>query len=92
MKGEANIETLPQYIFVFANEVFDIIISIFRLPYIQGLDLIHYTPIYSLEKSLRLSLQNILRARSIHKKNGREDRQKTLLIYTKWFGQQGRKY
>ena len=70
----------PYNIFVFVNEVFDIIISIFRLPYIQDLDLRDYTPIYSLEKSPDLSIRNILQARSIHKKNGKEDRQKTFLI------------
>ena len=90
--GEANIETLPQYIFVFVNEVFDIIISIFRSPCILNLGLIGYVPIYPLEKSPHLSPQNIFPARLKQKKNGIKDRQKTSPIYTTLYRRREREH
>ena len=88
--GEANIETLPQYIFVFVNEVFNNIILIFQSQYIEDFDLMCCAPKHLLEKYLRLSLQNILPGRSAHNKNGITGRQRITTIDTKRIGQQGR--
>ena len=64
MQGEANIETLPQYIFVFVHEVLIKIIVIFPLPRKANPRLIDSKPKYSPEIYLPLSLQNISSTRS----------------------------
>ena len=71
MQGEANIETLPQYIFVFVHEVLIKIIVIFPLPRKANPRLIDSKPKYSPEIYLPLSLQNISSTRS---KNNRCER------------------
>jgi len=81
-KGEANIETLPQYIFVFGNEILIKIILIFQTPYIINLCSMRYAPRYPPEIFLHLWLQNNSLARLVYSKNGNWGRQKISAIDT----------
>ena len=80
--GEANIETLPQYIFVFGNEILIKIILIFQTPYIINLRSIRYAPRYPPEIFLRLWPRNTSLTRLVRSKNGNWGRQKTSAIHT----------
>ena len=60
--GEANIETPPQYIFVFVNEIFNKITQVFLLSYILNFDLMRSISIHPLEKYLDLLPENISQA------------------------------
>ena len=66
--GEANIETLPQHIFVFGDEVFDIISAKFPSPSMTKIYPTHYTAKHPPEICPHLQPQNISSLRSVHMK------------------------
>ena len=77
-----NTATPPAYIyiFVFVNEVFNIVTRVSLSPYIPGIYLIHYATIYTLGIFPHLSAQNVWTARPRYNKNGRLGRQKISAI------------
>lgn len=73
-----NTATPPTYIdiFVFGDEVFNIVIRVSLLMYRVDLFPMRYTPIYPLGIFHHLSSQNVCAARPMHNMNRRTGRQK----------------
>ena len=69
LNGEANIETLPQYIFVFEHEVFNKINGVFRWRYTRNPCPRRYAPKYPLGKCLYLPPENDSTTHSEQNKN-----------------------
>jgi len=80
--GEANIETLPQHIFVFDNEVFNKINVKFPLQSRKEIYPTHYTTKHPPERYLHPLPQNISSLRSVHMTKKIEGHQMTSSNHT----------
>jgi len=87
--GGEHSNSLHIYI-CFCRRSINIFILRFLLRYIEYFDPMRCTPTHPLEKSLHLSLQNILLGRPRHNTNGITGRRTIFSIDTKWIGQPGR--